>query len=153
MGRYLQGKTEVMGKMPSHCRSVHHTSRLALHGVESGTPGWERHASDTLSNGTNLNMCHRVTCYVLDMWTRVKLLIQVLRERRTVQRADNHITCTCQLSWNLEDSTSWNPQGLPGITLPSAFVCCLFLALRPNAGHGLLIHDFSRSHTTTHHSR
>jgi len=27
------------------------------------------------------------------------------------------------------------------------------LALRPNAGHGLLIVDVSRSHTTTHHSR
>ena len=28
------------------------------------------------------------------------------------------------------------------------------LALQPNAGYGLLIHEvFSRSHTTTHHSR
>jgi hypothetical protein len=27
------------------------------------------------------------------------------------------------------------------------------VALRPNAGHGLLILDVSRSHTTTHHSR
>ena len=71
MGRYLQGKTEVMGKMSSKCHSVHHMSRLAIHGVESGTPRWERYASDTLGNGTNLNMCHRVTCYVLDTWTRV----------------------------------------------------------------------------------
>ena len=28
-----------------------------------------------------------------------------------------------------------------------------FVALRPNAGHGLLILVVSRSHTTTHHSR
>ena len=28
-----------------------------------------------------------------------------------------------------------------------------FVALQPNAGHGLLILEFSRSHTTTHHSR
>jgi len=28
-----------------------------------------------------------------------------------------------------------------------------FLALRPNAGHGPLILEVSRSHTTTHHSR
>jgi len=28
-----------------------------------------------------------------------------------------------------------------------------FVALRPNAVHGLLILDVSRSHTTTHHSR
>jgi len=27
------------------------------------------------------------------------------------------------------------------------------MALRPNAGHGLLILDVSRSHTTTQHSR
>jgi len=27
------------------------------------------------------------------------------------------------------------------------------VALRPNAGHGLLILDVSRSHTTTHYSR
>ena len=27
------------------------------------------------------------------------------------------------------------------------------VALRPNAGHGLLILDVSRSHTTTHHNR
>ena len=27
------------------------------------------------------------------------------------------------------------------------------VALRPNAGHGLLILEVSRSHTTTHHSR
>jgi len=27
------------------------------------------------------------------------------------------------------------------------------VALRPNAGHGLLIPEVSRSHTTTHHSR
>ena len=28
-----------------------------------------------------------------------------------------------------------------------------FVALPPNAGHGLLILEVSRSHTTTHHSR
>jgi len=27
------------------------------------------------------------------------------------------------------------------------------VALRPNAGHGLLILEVSRSHTTSHHSR
>jgi len=30
---------------------------------------------------------------------------------------------------------------------------CFAVALRPNAGHGLLILEVSRSHTTTHHSR
>jgi hypothetical protein len=28
-----------------------------------------------------------------------------------------------------------------------------FVVLRPNAGYGLLIHEVSRSHTTTHHNR
>jgi len=28
-----------------------------------------------------------------------------------------------------------------------------FVALRPNAGHGLLSHEVSRSHITTHQSR
>jgi len=34
-------------------------------------------------------------------------------------------------------------------------VCGFFfiVALRPNAGHGLLILEVSRSHTTTHYSR
>ena len=32
------------------------------------------------------------------------------------------------------------------------FVCSP-VALRPNAGYGLLIHKVSRSHTTTQHSR
>ena len=35
------------------------------------------------------------------------------------------------------------------IIFPSFFL----LALRPNAGYGLLIHEVSRSHTTTHHIR
>ena len=42
-------------------------------------------------------------------------------------------------------------------TKPSLYCClfvCLFtVGLRPNAGHGLLIHEVSRSHSTTHHSR
>jgi hypothetical protein len=29
----------------------------------------------------------------------------------------------------------------------------IFVALRPDVGHGLLILEVSRSHTTTHHSR
>ena len=33
------------------------------------------------------------------------------------------------------------------------YVIFFFVALRPNAGHGPLILEVSRSHTTTHHSR
>jgi len=32
--------------------------------------------------------------------------------RRPLRRADNLTTFMCWLSWNLEASTSWNPQGL-----------------------------------------
>jgi hypothetical protein len=35
----------------------------------------------------------------------------------------------------------------------SYYMCFFYGALRPNAGHGLLIFEVSRSHTTTHHSR
>jgi len=38
-----------------------------------------------------------------------------------------------------------------GVVLP--YINFFPLALRPNAGHGLLILEVSRSHTTTHHSR
>jgi len=33
------------------------------------------------------------------------------------------------------------------------FTASFFVALRPNAGQGLLIREFSRSRTTTHRSR
>jgi len=40
-------------------------------------------------------------------------------------------------------------------TIYSATFCffLFFVALWPNAGPGLLIHEVSRSHSTTHHSR
>ena len=41
---------------------------------------------------------------------------------------------------------------LCGIRAFPKFVC-LFLAQQPPVGHGLLINEVSRSHTTTHHSR
>jgi hypothetical protein len=36
---------------------------------------------------------------------------------------------------------------------PACGLRFFFVALRPNAGHGLLILEVSRSHTTTQHSR
>ena len=44
---------------------------------------------------------------------------------------------------------------LEAINLPVQLTHFIFfpVALRPNAGHGLLIHEVSRSHTATHHSR
>jgi hypothetical protein len=33
------------------------------------------------------------------------------------------------------------------------YIYIFAVALRPNAGHGLLILEVSKSHTTTHHSR
>ena len=47
-----------------------------------------------------------------------------------------------------------------GLTLTPALlveeeptIVLFFVALRPNASHGLLILEVSRSHTTTHHTR
>jgi len=40
-----------------------------------------------------------------------------------------------------------------GLSLPDYGIFFYSVALRPNAGHGLLILDVSGSHTTTHHSR
>jgi hypothetical protein len=39
------------------------------------------------------------------------------------------------------------------IILDYKFLSVFAVALRPNAGHGLLILEVSRSHTTTYHSR
>jgi hypothetical protein len=83
-----------------------------------------------------------------------------------MRRTDNLITFMCRLSWSLGASTPWNPQGLsrPVIALCSGlkrsvgFIYSMYeyiifpVTLRPNAGHGLLILEVSRSHTTTHHS-
>ena len=45
------------------------------------------------------------------------------------------------------------PPPLPPPPLPPPPLPLPHVALRPNAGHGLLIHEVSRSHTATHHSR
>jgi len=42
---------------------------------------------------------------------------------------------------------------LEGSALLSYLVALLFLARQPPVGQGLLIHEVSRSHTMTHHSR
>jgi len=39
------------------------------------------------------------------------------------------------------------------LVLLSLLCVCVCVALRPSTGHGLLILEVSRSHTTTHHSR
>ena len=59
--------------------------------------------------------------------------------------------------------TGWEESMLPDPRRSVALVGCplfiwkffffFFVVLRPKAGHGLFIHEVSRSHTTTHHSR
>jgi len=46
--------------------------------------------------------------------------------------------------------TMWSPVTQRVII---CFFFCLFLARQPQVGQGLLIHEVSRPHTTTHHSR
>jgi len=51
-------------------------------------------------------------------------------------------------------SQDWTVYWAISITLTSLQLTrFFFVALRPNAGQGLLIHEVSRSHTTTRHSR
>jgi hypothetical protein len=39
------------------------------------------------------------------------------------------------------------------VSFTPRILCCLFLARHPPLGQGFLIHEVSRSHSTTHHSR
>ena len=51
-------------------------------------------------------------------------------------------------------STCSRSEKFPGMyPLGRLFVCLFVLARQPSVGHGLLIHEVSRPHTTTHHSR
>jgi len=61
----------------------------------------------------------------------------------------------------VENNVAWAP-GHPGFVHPWLFVFIIYLfiylfifavALRPNVGHGVLILEVSRSHTTTQDSR
>jgi len=75
------------------------------------------------------------------------------------------ILCKPKVHYPAYNSTSLVPilrRMSPFHTLSSCFLRSIlilssylffFVALRPNAGHGLLILEVSRSHSTTHHSR
>jgi hypothetical protein len=74
----------------------------------------------------------------------------------------NHVV-TCAITTSTWVSGGWRDNAPPQIEISeyetvyffyfnSLFVC-LFLAQQSPAGHGLLIHDVSKSHTTTHCSR
>ena len=55
----------------------------------------------------------------------------------------------------LEDVTVTNVRSFTNNSPSNTTKCTSFfaVALRPNAGHGLLILEVARSHTTTHHNR
>ena len=50
-------------------------------------------------------------------------------------------------------SVSVSQTTLRNCRLEVCLFVCLFLAREPAVGHGLLIHEISRSHTRKHHSR
>ena len=58
-----------------------------------------------------------------------------------------------QMCWHVYGHMSNKLHGVTGQRTISFFFCFFAVALRPNAGHGLLILEVSRSHTTTHHSQ
>ena len=85
-----------------------------------------------------------------------------------MRKADNLTTilCRCHEIWDLNFLQPSGPlQACNGTALPLLFIISVlmallysqhtffFFALRPYVDHGLLIHEVSRSHTTTHHNR
>jgi len=61
------------------------------------------------------------------------------------------VLCTNSLPINVYFSPTSDRVRL--VCIYSYYASFFSVALRPNAGHGLLIREASRSHTTTHHSR
>jgi hypothetical protein len=57
--------------------------------------------------------------------------------------------CNHQLMWCVLGFEALYATDFSTVDLPVYIIVCFFLALRLNAGHGLLILEISRSHTTT----
>ena len=55
-------------------------------------------------------------------------------QRRPVRRADNLTTSMCRLSWNLDTSTSWNPQGLSRPVMGLLYLLLNSLRIRTISG-------------------
>ena len=120
---------------------------------------WHMRIGCWIPKATNTNSEYVIPiAFPLQQWLheRVKMLLST------------HITCFfyhlismhfVQLSFNVCVSSTvvQPPVLLPYVIFTTAasrkIVTFFFVALRPNAGHGLLIHEVSRSHTTTQHSR
>ena len=72
-----------------------------------------------------------------------------------------HISFTCRRTFEIpEDGRDLAPKHVAAIIYKKdngatryILFCLLLLSEQPPVGHGLLIHEVSRSHTTTHHSR
>ena len=78
--------------------------------------------------------------------------IAVVVISNVILRSTHHITM--QYSNRLRKQTShWNITAYSGPFIMYSIIYLFSVALRPNAGHGLLIHEVSTSHKTTHHSR
>jgi len=64
--------------------------------------------------------------------------------RRPVHRADNLTTFMCRMSWNLGDSTSWNPQGLSRPVMGLLYL--LIIMVIKIVKHGMWVaHNTSKS--------
>jgi hypothetical protein len=64
-----------------------------------------------------------------------------------VHATPNSTGCVC---WSSHAKIGLNAESM---SLFLINLVCLFLAPQPPVGQGLLIHEVSRSHTTTHHGR
>jgi hypothetical protein len=70
---------------------------------------------------------------------------------RLVLNDADDVTHVSDFHWS--PTTTGSLSSHVSLRLYSSFVCFFFLARQPPVGQGLFIHEVSRPHTTTHHSR
>ena len=81
--------------------------------------------------------------YALAIFPRTGIMWEDVQWNRQVQKT---------LRWWILVSVK-DSEFLDQLNPSHIFFFVLFLARQPPVGHDLLIHEVSRSHTTTHHSR
>jgi len=114
------------------------------------TPQWARAASCTWFLDQHNDAAQSVGL----LWTSDQLVAETYS--LTTHDSHNRETSMWPVGFEPTISAGERPQNYAldrAATGTGVWRTIFFVALRPNAGHGLLILDVSRSHTTTQHSR
>ena len=121
---------------------------------------WHKRIGCWIPKATNTNSEYLILiAFPLQQWLHER--VTILRYTHIIRFCFYHLISVqfLQLSFNfcVSSTVVQTPVLLPYVIVATAasrkIVTFFFVALRPNAAHGLLIHEVSRSHTTTHHSR